>query len=633
MKRIKVLASIIALYILTIGMQAVAAERNYEINVTKDYLSAKISITVPEDKYDFTVISPDKVEYEVTDVDELNKECVINDPLKKGKWIVKAQTKEVASEKISEETESPEGEGETEEKPIEEIKDVKIKFEGSFEKTLDVNKDISVAADIVGLKMYFKDDNFVAEWTDTTIDKVNIEVTDEITAETLGKETVSERYYELPLNKSVQSIIVKIVPASSANENGAEKCYTYKFENNPAATVTYEDLKITNKDAIGVHVKVDANSYKALMMNNGKETSITEELKPGEYDFTIPTEVGDNNLLTYIVDENGNMRSTAWFVEKDVVAPILQLEREYVNINTHDESIELAGKVEDYDYFTINDTDAKVEGDHTFKYTYELKEGLNTIVIKAIDEAGNVSSYTATVTRIIPVEEPIPWLKIVLIVSAIGIAGLYIFDVIKKHRMGDSEPVKKERVKEEKEEKSSKTDVKGMIYDIIGLLVPCVLIVVIFKFVICVSVVSSASMEPTLMTGSTMFANRLYKDIKRGDAVIFISDEFAGEYFGKRVIGLPGDTIEFKNGYVVLNGEYLDESAYIPDDVETNCSETFVVPANCYFMLGDNREYSDDSRYWNNPYIPREKIKGVYMGHIDFSFQYDILNRLVEGNE
>ena len=131
------------------------------------------------------------------------------------------------------------------------------------------------------------------------------------------------------------------------------------------------------------------------------------------------------------------------------------------------------------------------------------------------------------------------------------------------------------------------------------------------------------------MTGSTMFANRLYKDIKRGDAVIFISDEFAGEYFGKRVIGLPGDTIEFKNGYVVLNGEYLDESAYIPDDVETNYSETFVVPANCYFMLGDNREYSDDSRYWNNPYIPREKIKGVYMGHIDFSFQYDVLNKLM----
>lgn len=486
------------------------------------------------------------------------------------------------------------------------------------------------ASDIVGLKMYFKDDSFVAEWTDTTVGKVNIEVTDEVTSESLGKENVDGRYYELPLNSNVKSIVVKIVPASSYNEKGAEKCYTYKFDNHPTATVTYEDIKITNKDSIGVHITVDDNSYKALMMDNGKEVSITEELKPGEYDFTIPTEVGDNNFLVYLIDKNGNMRSTAGYVEKDVVAPILQLQQEYVNIATHDESIEIAGKVEDCDYFTINDAEVKVEGDHTFKYTYGLKEGLNSIDIVAKDEAGNVSAYTATVNRIIEAEEPLPWVKILCIVLAVVMAAYYIYSTIKKHRDGEYE---EKEPKPRKERDNTKTDTKGIIYDLLGLAIPCAIIAIVFKFIITISVVASGSMEPTLMTGSTDFYNNLYYKTghtpKRGDIVIFHSREF-GETFGKRVIGLPGDTIEFKDGYVVINGQYLDESAYIPENVETNSAgygDTFVVPDNSYFMLGDNREYSEDSRYWNNPYIPLEDIIGVYMGHIDFSFQYDVLKK------
>lgn len=611
MRKIRFLIAFIAISIMMIGSKAYAAEKDYTIPVSVDYVSAKITITVKNDAYDFVVISPDKKEYTVQDIDSKTKECIINDPVKKGKWTVR-----VAQKAVEEGEESGEAS---------EINDVSIKFEGFKEQTLDVDKDITVAEDIVGLSMYFKDDSFVAEWTDTTVGNVNIEVTNEKTAESLGKETVNGRYYELPLDKSVESIIVKVVPSESADEKGAEKVYTYKFDNNPAATVTYEDVKITNKDSIGVHIKIDANNYKAMMMNNGKEVSITEELAPGEYDFTIPTEVGDNNYLVYIIDELGNMRSTAGFVEKDVVAPMLQLSQEYVNLHTEDESIEISGKVEDYDYFTINDAEVKVEGDHTFKYVYNLKEGLNQINIVAKDEAGNVSSYTATVTRIIPVEEPIPWLKIVIVVAVIGIFGFYIYDVIKKNRNGDYKSEK--GTKTCKSGETGEFDKKGAIYDIIGLVIPCLFIVIVFKYVIDISVVQSGSMEPTLMTGSTVFANKLDKSINRGDMVLFVSKEYSGEHFGKRVIGLPGDTIEFRDGYVVLNGQYLDESAYIPEDVETNCSESFTVPEGCYFMLGDNREYSEDSRFWNDPYIHAEDIIGVYMGHIDFSFQYDILNR------
>ena len=595
MRKIRIIATIIALYVMTIGLQVFAAQRDYEINVTKDYLSAKISITVKEDIYNLVVVSPKGVEYPVTDIDDTNKECVINEPLEKGKWVVRATTKEESTEvsEVEETSETEEIPATEVEKPIEGIS---IKFEGSFEKTLDVNKDITVASDIVGLKMYFKDDSFVAEWTDTTVGRINIEVTDEITSESLDKRSVDDRYYELPLKDSVDSIVVKLVPASSSNEKGAEKLYTFKFDNHPTATVTYEDIKITNRDSIGVHITVDDNSYKAMMMDNGKQVSITEELKPGEYDFTIPTEVGDNNYLVYLIDKDGNMRSTAGYVEKDVVAPILQLQKEYVNISTHDESIEIAGKVEDYNTFTINDAEVKVEGDHTFRYVYELKEGINNIEIVASDEAGNISKYDATVTRIIEIEEPIPWLKIILIVTVVVLVGLYIRAIIRKYNNREYEEEKTDK----KPKKATDNAVsKGVMYDILSLAIPCLIICIIFKFIITISVVVSGSMEPTLMTGSTSFYNNLYYKTghlpKRGDIVIFNSKEY-NEVFGKRIIGLPGDTIEFKDGYVVVNGQYLDESAYIPEDVETNSAgydDIFVVPDNCYFMLGDNREYSE----------------------------------------
>ena len=84
---------------------------------------------------------------------------------------------------------------------------------------------------------------------------------------------------------------------------------------------------------------------------------------------------------------------------------------------------------------------------------------------------------------------------------------------------------------------------------------------------------------------------------------------------------------------MVINGQYCDETAYIPSDVETNCSKEFEVPQGCYFMLGDNREVSYDSRYWNNPYISKECILGKYMGQIDFSFQFDILYKFWGNNE
>lgn len=162
--------------------------------------------------------------------------------------------------------------------------------------------------------------------------------------------------------------------------------------------------------------------------------------------------------------------------------------------------------------------------------------------------------------------------------------------------------------------------------DLVIIAAPLLAVCLILTYVIFLSVVQTGSMEPTLGVGNTVFYNRLaYIDNtpQRGDIVAFKSDEY-GVYFGKRIIGLPGDEISFDGGRVVINGRYCDESAYLPANVETNCAKTFTVPDGCCFLLGDNRENSNDSRFWTDPYISFDKIKGRYLWQIDFSFQFDV---------
>lgn len=143
---------------------------------------------------------------------------------------------------------------------------------------------------------------------------------------------------------------------------------------------------------------------------------------------------------------------------------------------------------------------------------------------------------------------------------------------------------------------------------IVPIVIAVILALLINKFLIFKVKIPSESMVPTLNVGDRLFVTRVYnpENLKRGDIVVFHSEE-KNEDMIKRLIGLPGDNIVINDGIVTVNGETLEEN-YI--GTADNYNGEFTVPEGKYFFLGDNRYWSLDSRYWENPYIDGSEIKG-----------------------
>lgn len=140
-----------------------------------------------------------------------------------------------------------------------------------------------------------------------------------------------------------------------------------------------------------------------------------------------------------------------------------------------------------------------------------------------------------------------------------------------------------------------------------------IFVLVVNNFLIINAKIPSPSMEDTIMTGDRIFGNRLayvFGDPQRFDIVIFRYPDDESQLFIKRLIGLPGETVEIRDGKVYIDGssEPLDDS-FVPETPTGNYGP-YTVPEDCYFMLGDNRENSRDSRYWNNTFVTFDEIVG-----------------------
>ncbi len=136
-------------------------------------------------------------------------------------------------------------------------------------------------------------------------------------------------------------------------------------------------------------------------------------------------------------------------------------------------------------------------------------------------------------------------------------------------------------------------------------------------------IIPTGSMAPTVAAGDVTVISALAYIIdepQRGDVIVFEGED---KMLLKRIIGLPNDTISFVDGKVLINGEVLNED-YLTSDVKTFSADTFVVPEGHYFVLGDNRLNSRDSRDFEQPYIERSRIKAKLMFVIPVSEVTDV---------
>jgi signal peptidase I len=165
------------------------------------------------------------------------------------------------------------------------------------------------------------------------------------------------------------------------------------------------------------------------------------------------------------------------------------------------------------------------------------------------------------------------------------------------------------------------------------------LALLIQAFVVKPFVIPSGSMIPTLEPGQRVLVERVsyhFTDPDVGDIVVFhppegakdrpvcgepegpgepcriaIDDEDEDENFIKRVIATPGDTLKIVDGHAIVNGERLEDDFTKPcQPAETRCTfpKEIEIPADHYFMMGDNRANSEDSRFWGS--VPRDWIIG-----------------------
>lgn len=175
----------------------------------------------------------------------------------------------------------------------------------------------------------------------------------------------------------------------------------------------------------------------------------------------------------------------------------------------------------------------------------------------------------------------------------------------------------KEQSESEIESKKKKSFFREVIDFVIPIVLAVAIALVLKNYVIANAQVPTGSMLNTIQEGDRIIASRLAyinDDPERYDIIIFKFPDDESQYFVKRVIGLPGETVNIVNGIVYVT-KTDGTTIQLDDSFVTNCVPVgnfgpYVVPEDSYFMLGDNRNNSQDSRYWENKYVKKDKIIG-----------------------
>ena len=176
---------------------------------------------------------------------------------------------------------------------------------------------------------------------------------------------------------------------------------------------------------------------------------------------------------------------------------------------------------------------------------------------------------------------------------------------------------KEERKKRKEERRKAHPGLYAFLDWVVVIVIALAVALFINFFIIVNSTVPTGSMENTIMSGSRMIGFRiayLFGQPKRGDIIVFKYPDDPSQYFVKRIIGLPGETVEVVDGITFINGKQLEEE-YINDDywlsnLEYEDYGPYTVPEDSYFMMGDNRGNSRDSRKWTNTFVNRKAIIG-----------------------
>ncbi len=156
--------------------------------------------------------------------------------------------------------------------------------------------------------------------------------------------------------------------------------------------------------------------------------------------------------------------------------------------------------------------------------------------------------------------------------------------------------------------------IKKELFDIIKtILIAIIVAFIITKFIIVNAVVPTGSMKTTIMPNDRLIAFRLsyiFSEPKRGDIIVFKAPDDENMLYVKRIIGLPGETLNIIDGKVYIN----DSNEPLPDEyiMEEMLGSfgPYTIPKDSYFMMGDNRNDSQDSRYWENTFLSKDNILG-----------------------